>query len=912
MSKVSDSQNQRAVKCKMVIDGEEVVFQIDTGATCNLIPVRLAKNLQNYSGTLTMWNNAVTQPIGKCRRKVVNPKTCKSYNIEFIVCDNTCQPLLGLRASQQMGLIKVLEDQFERVAAVSMEEYKEVFDDKLGMLPGVQTLRVNPEARPVVMANRHVSVNARPALKSELDRLENMRVVSKVSEPTPWLSQLVMTQKKDGSVRVCIDPHELNKVIQREHYTMPVMEDVMHELRESRIFTKADLSCGYWHVKLDDASSMLTTFMTPFGRYRWLRLPFGLAASAEIFQKKLIQALDGLPGVICIADDVVIHGRNKEEHDTHLAGFLKRCKDQGIKLNKKKMEVATTSICFMGHQITSEGLRADPAKVEAIMQLPTPQDLTELRRIFGMVNFVAKFMPNLSVVLQPLHDLLKKDVPFTWTTNQEKAFQRIKTMLSQAPVLAFYDPQKKLTVENDACEYGLGSVLMQGGQPIAYASRSLSETEARYSQIEREMLAVVYGLEKFHHYTYAREVEVVTDHKPLVAISKKPLSKAPRRLQNLLLRARNYRFEINYRPGKDIPTADALSRTPAGEPKKKEVVHSVTTYPIKDKLMQHIRDATATDDVLTTLGETILRGWPENKIQVPTALLPYYHYRDELAVSDGVIMRGERVVIPTSLRREMKRRVHTGHLGINTCLRLARDVMYWPGMSSEVRQHVETCGTCATFSDKQPKESVVITDIPKWPWRKVGVDLFSWGGDDFLITVCYHSNFIEVDELRTASSTEVIKKLKAHFARNGSPEILVSDNGTQFTSAEFKSFQEEWSFQHESISPGNSQANGAAEVAVKTVKRIFRKCSVSGDDPYKALLHFRNTPTEGTNTCPAQRLLGRRTRSMLPTTEARLQPGYVDPVKEQQRKEKKRLITAPEDRADLRPLNVNETVRMQH
>ena len=480
-------------------------------------------------------------------------------------------------------------------------------------------------------------------------------------------------------------------------------------------------------------------------------------------------------------------------------------------------------------------------------------------------------------------------------------------MLTQAPVLMFYDPDKKLTVENDACEYGLGSVLMQDGRPIAYASRSLSQTETRYSQIEKEMLAVVYGLEKFHHYTYAREVEVVTDHKPLVAIWKKPLSKAPRRLQNLLLRARNYQFEIIYRRGSDIPTADALSRTPTAKPKREEVVQSVTTYPIKDKLMQSIRDVTATDAVLTTLGDAILKGWPEEKSQVPTSLLPYYHYRDELAVSDGVIMRGERVVIPERLRKEMKKRVHTGHLGINACLRLARDVMYWPGMSSEVRQHIETCGTCATFGDKQPTESIVITDIPKWPWRKVGVDLFSWGGEDFLITVCHYSNFIEIDELRTASSGEVIKKLKAHFARNGSPETVVTDNGTQFTSADFKSFQEQWSFLHETISPGNSQANGAAEAAVKTIKRIFRNCSVS----YKALLHLHNTPTEGMNTSPAQRLLGRRTRSMLPITEARLHPGYADPSKEQQMKERKRLRNISDNRTDLRPLNVNETVRMQ-
>jgi len=278
--------HERAVKCKMLIDGKAVSFQIDTGATCNLLPVRYASNITAYGGTLTMWNNAVTHPVGKCCLKLVNPRTGKRYSVEFIVCDDDCKPLLGFRASQQMGIVTIQEDQFERVASVNIETYSEVFDGKLGLLPGLQTLKVNPEAMPRIMANRRVSVNLRPALKNELDRMEREGVISQVSEPTPWLSQLVMTRKKDGSVRVCIDPHELNKALQREHYMMPIMEDVIHELRDSKVFTKADLSSGYWHVKLDDTSSMLTTFMTPFGRYRWLRLPFGLSVSAEIFQKK--------------------------------------------------------------------------------------------------------------------------------------------------------------------------------------------------------------------------------------------------------------------------------------------------------------------------------------------------------------------------------------------------------------------------------------------------------------------------------------------------------------------------------------------------------------------------------------------------------------------------------------------------
>lgn len=906
----SGKKEDREVKCRMVVGKQEVDFQVDTGATCNMLPAKLAKNLEAYHGTLKMWNGATAQPIGKCRRKIRNPKTGKRYSVEFIVCEGDCQPILGLRASQHMGLVKIQEHEFHRVSTVNAEDFKDVFDGKLGTLPGTQSLRVRPDAKPVVMANRRVSISMRPAMKKELDRLEKLGVIEKVTEPTDWLSQPVLTPKKDGRTRVCIDPHELNKVLLREHYTMPVLDDTLHEMRDAVIYTKADMSDGYWHVVLDEESSSMTAFQTPFGRYKWRRLPFGLSASAEIFQKKVLESLEGLPGTVCIADDVVIHGRTQEEHDANLRGFLARCRDKGIKLNKKKLQVGLKKLSFMGHEISTEGVGADPAKVEAITKMEQPRDISALRRFMGMVNYLAKFLPNLSTVMQPLHMLLKKDVPYVWSKAQEEAFRKVKEMICQAPVLAFYDPTKPLTLENDACEYGLGSVLIQAGRPVAYASRSLTETETRYAQIEKEMLAAVYGLEKFHHYTYAREVEVITDHKPLVAISKKPLAKAPKRLQNLLLRARNYNYTITYKPGSEIPMADTLSRAPASEPRREEVVRSVTTYPIKDKLMHMIRSATAKDAALTALGEVILKGWPEEKKDVPDILRPYHSYRDELALSDGIIMRSDRVVIPASMRAEMKRRVHLGHLGINSSLRLAKDVMYWPGMSAEIRQFIETCGTCAAYGDKQPTETPVMVPIPKRAWQTVATDLFSWAGEEYLVTYDYHSNFIEVDELRNTTSGEVIKRLKAHFARHGSPETVISDNGTQFSSSEFKAFAEEWGFTHETISPGNSQANGAAEAAVKTVKRMLRKSAATGDDIYKALLHSRNTPTEGMETCPAQRLLGRRTRSMLPTTENKLKVRDIDAEKEQERKENKRHKTMPTG-TDLRPLKEGETVRVQ-
>ena len=244
----------------------------------------------------------------------------------------------------------------------------------------------------------------------------------------------------------------------------------------------------------------------------------------------------------------------------------------------------------MGHKITQDGLQSDPEKVEAILKMPAPQSVEELRRYMGMVNYLAKFLPNLADVLTPLQNLLRKEVPWNWSTPQEDAFTQVQNLLTSTPVLAIYDPAKDLKIENDASEYGLGTALYQDGKPVAFASRALSSAEKRYAQIEKEMLAVCFGLEKFHHYTYGRKVEVVTDHKPLVAINQKPLSRAPKRLQAMLLRALTYDFNLSYAPGKSIPVTDTLSQAPVGLAKETESlsVNSVSFVPIKGSTLNEI------------------------------------------------------------------------------------------------------------------------------------------------------------------------------------------------------------------------------------------------------------------------------------------------------------------------------------
>lgn len=345
-------------------------------------------------------------------------------------------------------------------------------------------------------------------------------------------------------------------------------------------------------------------------------------------------------------------------------------------------------------------------------------------------------------------------------------------------------------------------------------------------------------MEKFHTYTYGRKLDVESDHKPLEVIIRKPLHKAPKRLQRMLMRAQ-------------LTTQDIR----------------ITT-----NTLQEIREHTQKDAVLQELIKVIQTGWPERKAEVTHQISPYFGVRDELSIYEGIVVRGERVVIPMSLRREMMNRLHYAHSGVVSSLSRARESMYWPGISSEVRQFIERCDVCRAFDQKQPKETFMAHEIPDRPWAKVGTDLFSYEGRNYLICVDYYSSFWEVDLLENTKSATIIRKLKAYFARYGIPDTCMSDNGPQYTSEEFKEFSHQWNFQHITSSPTYPQSNGKTEAAVKSAKVLMKKSKKARTDPYLALLVYRNTPTQGLESSPVMRLMSRRTRTQLPTLPVLLEP----------------------------------------
>ena len=349
-----------------------------------------------------------------------------------------------------------------------------------------------------------------------------------------------------------------------------------------------------------------------------------------------------------------------------------------IKLNKEKFRLRKNELFYMGVVLTDKGVKPDPKKQECIHSMPAPTNKEEVSRLLGVVTYLSRFSKDLSTKSEPIRALLKNDTAFIWEENEQKAFDEIKTLILNAPLLRYFNMAEQVEVQVDASSSGLGACLMQGGQPIQYASRALTDTEKCYSQIEREMLSIVFGLTRFHTYTYGRKVTVYNDHKPLAAVLKKPVEDNPVRLQRMLCRIMGYDVEFKYVKGKDLFIADALSRSqPTNQHRSKIEQEIETTRVVHEEQsltsnFAEIAEATAKDAVLQSVIDQISMGWKPSKRNVPVEILPYWNIKDELSFNDGIVYRSDRIVVPATLRKTLIVKLHQAHMGNGSTLRRAR------------------------------------------------------------------------------------------------------------------------------------------------------------------------------------------------------------------------------------------------
>ena len=343
------------------------------------------------------------------------------------------------------------------------------------------------------------------------------------------------TPLSKDDVRICIDQRDLNKALKRPHYPMVTVEEVTNRLSGAKIFTSLDACSGYWQLPVDDESSKLLTFNTPWGRYRFTRLPFGISPAPELYQREMDKLFEGVP-VEIIVDDFLIHGKDQLEVDDKLRRVLGKSREVGLKFNPKKVKLRVPEVSYVGHLFSSEGLKPDPEKIRAINDMPPPEDKEGVLRILGTVNYLDKFIEHKAGIQEPISQLTQKDAAFVWEKPQQEAFDNLKAVITSAPALAYFDNSKETVLNVDASSKGLGAVILQDGKPIAFGSKTLTTCERRYANIERELLAIVWRAQKFHTYVYGRRVIVETDHKPLESIFRKSLNDAPSRLQRMLLK----------------------------------------------------------------------------------------------------------------------------------------------------------------------------------------------------------------------------------------------------------------------------------------------------------------------------------------------------------------------------------------
>ena len=768
------------------------------------------------------------------------------------------------------------------------QQYSDLLDEKsVGTFKcDPYVIQLDPDVIPKKTAPRPVAAPLQELFRAELQSMLDLGVIVEVHQPTPWINSFVIVESKNKTtnkiekIRICLDPTNLNKACEREPYYYRTLEDVLPNLANARVFTVIDLKRGYWHVPLSEESSMLTTFNTPYGRYRFTRMPFGINVAGDAFIRNLDAVLSGLENVTGIADDVYVYAENDEQHDRALTNVLNRLREHGIRIGSNKIQYKLNTVNFYGITCTSDGHKPQDNKIAAIVNMKTPENVKQLQSFLGMAQYLNTYSPVLADLCAPLYKLTRDNVPFQWGHEHSEAFELIKQELSKQPVLQYYDVKKEVTLQVDASNTGLGLVLLQDNHPILYASRALRDHETRYVALEKEALATAWAMERCHHYLYGRFFTLETDHKPLETILSRSIVESSPRLQRIITRTMPYDFKVCYIKGTTNKIADCMSRcmstTEVGHTINlpKVDVHCITsTLKVKKRQLHELRDATAADQEMQDLQSMIMHGWPDKVAQVPQALRKYYNFREDLTIEDGLVLKRAKILVPESKRKELITKIHyPAHLGLEKSLLRAKSTLYWPGLYKDIEAAIANCETCLTHCRASPKSHhqrmPVGPEIPNGPWIKIGTDLFEFGRADYLLVVDYYSRFPIIRRIENKTSNCVTKHMKSILYEHGIVETIVSDNGPCYVGKEFQDLCAELEIDHVHSSPNNPTGNGLAEKYVDIVKQRLTKAKQEGTDPYRSIYVYRTTPLSKKLPSPME-LLNGRVHTDLPMSHAR-------------------------------------------
>ena len=676
---------------------------------------------------------------------------------------------LVVRSTKRSGEITISEnpddDEVKIVREKILEEYKDVFHtgDSLKMMDGEpMKIHLAEDATPFALhAARTIPLAYRDATKAELDNMVKTGVITEVHHPTDWVHPIVVVPKPKGGVRLCVDLTKLNKHVKRPFYPMKTPRDVIATITPgAKFFSTLDATKGYWQIPLAEESQDYTTFITPWGRYKFLRAVMGLSSSQDEYERRGNEAVGDIPDIYKIVDDILCATSSAKKNLRTVLEVLERCRKHKVTLSPEKFHFCQPEVQYVGFILSEKGTMADPAKVKAITDFPTPSNLTDLRSFFGLVNQLGDFSTGIAEAGDPLRPLLRTKNVFRWEEQHTEAFNKVKETLSSPPILAAYDPSLPTMLQTDASRLkGLGYALLQQHDTkwrlIQCGSRFITETESRYSMIELELLGVVWAARKCKLYLQGlQHFDLIVDHKPLVPILNSytlDMIETPR-IQRLKEKLQLYNFTATWRKGKEHAIPDALSRAPVLDPTEEDKWDSTEA---EEHTQRHIRAITVSIEDGETesktsdpiIEEVRMAAKDDNEYQALIAAIQedfrepehrgsgFYQVRDHLSIDDGIVLHGSRIVIPKALRREMLQRLHSGHQGIERTLRRARQSVFWPGLTSDVTNTVRACSSCQERLPSNVKEPLRQEETPSRPFESASADLFSYAGKHYLVYV---------------------------------------------------------------------------------------------------------------------------------------------------------------------------------
>ena len=917
------TQDTPRLDVPVTIHEKRLTMELDTATTGNFVSVPVWKQLgkPKLDDVRHRYKSASKHDLpvlGTFMGQTKDPTTGKQCSIPYIVTKIPDLNLLGRNAIQALGIsvdsalgLKSIQSRaksedakvshlttssttyasLQKDCHALCDDFPDLFKDELGCLKDFELeVKFKSDAKPVFHKPRPVPF----ALRDDLAKAYEEGITKGVWKPVQFNdygTPVVPIRKTHSAgavkpkLRVCGDYSVgINDQLADHRHPMPLPDELMQKLGGGCGYSKIDLADAYNQIKLAPESQRRLALSTHNGVLLQQRLAFGIKSAPGYFQEIMENLTSDLPGVAVFQDDMLVSGKNANDHLSNLKGLFTRLNDKGLRCRREKCQFAQPSVEYLGHTLSAEGI-SKGSKVEAVIKMPPPTDVSSLKSFLGSVQFYGKFIPNLASMAEPLYRLTKKANPWKWGDEEQAAFEQLKNVLSSDQVLVHFDPDKPLGLACDASNVGIGAVLFHrypdgSERPIANVSKTLTVAEKNYSQIHKEALAIIFGLRKFYQFLYGRQFILVTDHKPLTALfgPKKgtPLL-AANRLARWALWLNQFNYSIEYRKTADHGNADALSRLPSGDDidfDKEESgedmdmvcairVLSLQVKPLDGNVLRH---ESGKDPVIATVMRYVREGWPQKHSDIDEEAKKFLKLSDSLSVCHGCLIHGSRVVIPQTLQPKILELLHIGHFGMERMKQLARTAVYWPGIDSAIEMTSRRCNSCGEHQNKPSKPPVHPWMLPEKPWSRVHVDhAINFMGSNWLVITDAYSKYPCIHPTSSTSTRATLDLLEEDFAHFGYPHTLVSDNATTFISEEFQSWCKERGITHLTGAPYHPATNGAAERLVQTFKQALRKSSLP---PKRALqeflMQYRRTPTS-CGFSPSELLMSRQIRTRIDT-----------------------------------------------